>query len=109
MLFNILLDVHQVLSSFGIQYFITFGTLLGAVRDNKIIPWTQDVDISISVINMDKVIKNGDLINALYKKGYIFWEDDYLLYRLCILKHWRDFSLVPFYKVFEKGVEKELI
>lgn len=37
----------QLLDNSGVPYFITYGTLLGAVRDNRMIPWTPDVDICV--------------------------------------------------------------
>ena len=30
-----------------IHYWLDCGTLLGAVRDNKLLPWDKDLDISI--------------------------------------------------------------
>lgn len=45
--FNLLLAVTYVLKEANIMYWIDFGTLLGAVRGNYIIRYTNDVDISI--------------------------------------------------------------
>ncbi|NMA75170.1 MAG: LicD family protein [Bacteroidales bacterium] len=46
-LYEILRDVTVVLEEANITYFITFGTLLGAVRHKGFIPWDTDVDIGI--------------------------------------------------------------
>jgi len=46
-LYNILRDVAKVLEDSGIEYFISFGTLLGAVRHKGLIPWDTDIDIII--------------------------------------------------------------
>jgi phosphorylcholine metabolism protein LicD len=46
-LYNILRDVTKVLEDSGIEYFISFGTLLGAVRHKGLIPWDTDIDIII--------------------------------------------------------------
>merc|ERR1711935_736486 len=35
-------DVTEYLDQHQIPYFITYGTLLGALRENDIIPYTQD-------------------------------------------------------------------
>ena len=37
--------IKNILESHGIPYFITFGTLLGAVRHNGYIPWDDDFDM----------------------------------------------------------------
>ena len=37
--------IHNILEENGVPYFITFGTLLGAVRHGGFIPWDDDLDI----------------------------------------------------------------
>ncbi len=39
--------VDSVLKEFNIDYYLDFGTLLGAVREKGFIPWDDDMDISI--------------------------------------------------------------
>ena len=45
--FALLEYVTQRLDDASIPYFVTFGTLLGGVRDGGVIPWTQDVDLCV--------------------------------------------------------------
>ena len=44
-------DIYQALKaeldSRGIEWFLHYGTLLGAVRDQTIIPWTYDIDVCV--------------------------------------------------------------
>ncbi|HWI16856.1 MAG TPA: LicD family protein [Vicinamibacterales bacterium] len=40
-------ELHQLLDRHGIWHCVTYGTLLGAVRDGDIIPWDYDFDIFI--------------------------------------------------------------
>jgi len=43
--FEMLVYITSRLDSAEIPYMLTYGTLLGAVRDHSIIPWTEDVDV----------------------------------------------------------------
>jgi len=47
-LYTILKDVTKILQEHNLQYFISFGTLLGAVRHGGLIPWDTDTDILIA-------------------------------------------------------------
>ncbi|GAH36594.1 unnamed protein product, partial [marine sediment metagenome] len=35
--------VKNVLDNYGIEFWLDTGTLLGAVREGKIIPWDSDI------------------------------------------------------------------
>lgn len=42
-----LLEVKQVFDSLNIKFWLWAGVLLGAVRDKRIIPWDDDIDLKI--------------------------------------------------------------
>ena len=44
---EILEIVINVLNNHNIKYYLDFGTLLGAMRDNALIPWDDDIDITL--------------------------------------------------------------
>ncbi len=40
-------DVTDAMDEHGVRYWLDFGTLLGIVRENRILPWDDDMDISV--------------------------------------------------------------
>lgn len=65
---NLLEDVVNNLEEIYCQYWLDGGTLLGAVRDKKLIPWDHDLDIGVKYENDETLEK---LISQLRKKYYI--------------------------------------
>lgn len=52
---DMLFDVVDLLEKNDIQYWIDFGTLLGAIRGQDIIKWDKDVDISVYSNHRSKI------------------------------------------------------
>ncbi|ETP16748.1 hypothetical protein F441_08702 [Phytophthora nicotianae CJ01A1] len=74
----LLTDVYDELQATGSDPILTFGTLLGAIRNGSMIPFTEDVDIAYS----GTITGNGALNDALWKKGYHLF--DYGIWRVCV-------------------------
>ncbi len=62
-----LLEVKAVLDKHGVEYWIDSGTLLGAVRDGKFIPWDNDIDLGSWESELPKIL---DACKELKRKNY---------------------------------------
>lgn len=57
---KILSELQALFKKYGLIYFADFGTLLGAVRHRGIIPWDDDIDISMPRADFMKFIDHAD-------------------------------------------------
>lgn len=84
-LYQLLKDTHDIMTHFEVTYWIDGGTSLGAVRHKGIIPWDDDVDISIMYskkVNRLFDSKKFKQYLALYNYGIVKTNYDYKIYRL---------------------------
>ncbi len=73
--------VHEFLVEHNIQYTITAGTLLGAVRHKGFIPWDDDIDIALTREQYDKLVRllrerNNWVNECVYAEGFELGNDD---------------------------------
>ena len=52
--YKILQSVNDLCSKYGIEYYLLYGTLLGAVRHSKFIPWDYDIDIAMERMQFNR-------------------------------------------------------
>lgn len=68
-LLELLKTFDKICRENSVQYWLDFGTLLGAIRHKGFIPWDDDVDTSMLISDLDKILpileeyfKNTDFI-----------------------------------------------
>ena len=72
---GILKKIDEITAKLDLQYFLAYGTLIGAVRDHGFIPWDDDVDIMMFRKDYD-----------IFAEYCISHEKEISPYRLCSLK-----------------------
>lgn len=63
---RMLKNIAAILDQCKIDYWLEGGTLLGIIRENRLLPWDNDIDISI---NHDQLDKLDSLYSGLKKLG----------------------------------------
>lgn len=72
---EILKEIDRVCSKYNIKYWLTGGTLIGAIRHNGFIPWDDDIDIAMFRNDYEKFIKIApyELSDQFYMQN---WETE---------------------------------
>lgn len=64
---SVLKQVKETLDKHDIEFWLITGTLLGAVRDGKFIPWDWDIDLATWYRNLPKIVS---AVKELRSKGF---------------------------------------
>ena len=56
--FSMLKEIDSFCRQHSIRYSLAYGTLLGAIRHNGFIPWDDDVDIMMPIVDLLVFKKN---------------------------------------------------
>lgn len=67
---DVLMDIKEVCDKNGIEFFLLYGTLLGAIRHDGFIPWDDDIDIGMTRNNYLKFLKVAS--SELNKRDKVF-------------------------------------
>ncbi|OAD21065.1 LicD-like protein, partial [Candidatus Thiomargarita nelsonii] len=81
---ELLFFTEDLLTKHGIFHWLDYGSLLGALRNQEIIPWDTDVDFGFLKADMEKVLA---LKSKVSKAGYYFDESEPDIFRICYSKN----------------------
>ena len=56
----LLKELERVCNELGLQYCVTYGTAIGAIRHKGFIPWDDDIDVHMLWEDLEKLEKNAD-------------------------------------------------
>ena len=56
---DMLYELDRVCKKLGVSYFLEAGTLLGAARDGRFIPWDDDIDVSMLRADYDRFLRDA--------------------------------------------------
>ena len=60
-------EIKDILDKIGVEFWLDLGTLLGAVRDGKIIEWDNDIDLGTWYNNVTRIIS---IFPEFKKRGF---------------------------------------
>ena len=72
---DILSAVDEFCNKNNIRYFLSYGTLLGAIRHEGFIPWDDDIDITMPYPDYKIFVKT--FCHEIYRVNSIFIDDEY--------------------------------
>ena len=81
LLYQMVDDLHNLFCGFGVPYWATAGTLLGAERNRGMIQWDDDVDVVIRKIDSSRIVSKAFNREAgIYGYRMVRWGPIYRLY-----------------------------
>ena len=79
-------DIKEIFDKHNIKFWLDWGTLLGAVREGKIIEWDHDIDLGIMAEDFKK---NTSVFSEIKKRGFFLKEPLILEPKVLVLNVWR--------------------
>ena len=71
---DLLLYLKKICEKNGLRYYLTGGTLLGAIRHKGFIPWDDDIDIRMPRNDFEKLLKIGARQKKDVRRRIVSWK-----------------------------------
>ena len=101
-LINMLAAVADAFESFGVEYMMSSGTLLGSYRHGGFIPWDSDVDLDVPVRQQALAEKALDILPSRYS-FYKYWSLQWKVHRTSLSNADASISNTPDIKISAKN------
>lgn len=69
---NMLSHISAVLDKFKVKYNLEGGTLLGIIREDRLLPWDDDLDITITSSELPSALNALNTLDKKYRIRYRF-------------------------------------
>src|SRR5690554_3302921 len=70
--------IHEFCEEYGLTYYLSDGTLLGAIRHKGMIPWDDDADICMPREDYNKLLELSSKLPEPYKIGHYSLDSNYI-------------------------------
>jgi len=90
-------EITTILETRGTPYIIEGGTLLGAIRENRFLPWDDDVGIAVAT---ETVYEDRDtLVSELLSQGFTagYRDDSYENFKINVIKNNVRYEILGWY------------
>lgn len=97
---DMIYEFDQVCKKFGLQYYLIYGSLLGAVRHKGFIPWDDDFDVAMPREDYEKFIT----LSHEFKEPYFLqtpYTDKHYFYSFAKLRNTNTSGIVQMFKYSE--------
>jgi phosphorylcholine metabolism protein LicD len=81
---DFLADIYAVADDVGIRPYLMWGTLLGAVREGRLMPHDTDIDLGLSAADYTR---KAAFVSGMLRRGYFFTFDETHKFRLLRRDH----------------------
>jgi lipopolysaccharide cholinephosphotransferase len=110
-LIDLLKTAKEILDRHNIEFWLEGGTLLGAIRDEKFIPWENDIDLGMwanNISNKKRILLSKDFYNRGFK---VLIYKEYINIKKTV-NFWLDFDFYQFkdgYAIYPAFYPKNLL